>query len=181
MTGPRAIPDPGFAGDDGSADIRVSEALEAYGNGRGSAGAVLAALSGSRLLIPVVAVLDEAETGVGGLRQEKSSHMATVTIEGRDGRRALLAFTCTDSLARWRPDARPVPAALAVAARAALDDGAEAIAVDIAGPEPFSVEGASLRAFAAGRSVVRAPDGTYAWVIPTASGPSDPDGPPRAS
>ena len=175
MTGPRAIPDPGFAGDDGAADPAVAAALEAYGHGRGSAAAVLAALSASRLLIPVVAVLDEAETVAGGLQQEKSSHMATVTIEGRDGRRALLGFSSVESLARWRPDARPVPATLAVAARAALDDGAQAIALDIGGPVPFSIEGGSLQALASGQHVVRALDGSYAWAAPASSGSSDPD------
>ncbi len=178
--GGRSIPDPGFAGDDGSADAEVAAALEAFGHGRGSAAAVLAALSASRLLVPVVAVLDEAEMVAGGFQQEKSSHMATVTIEGHDGRRALLGFTSSDSLARWRPDARPVPASMAVTARAALDDGAEAIAIDLAGPVPFSVEGASLQAFAAGQQVVRGPDGSYAWAAPASSGSSDPDDSPRA-
>ncbi len=165
----RAIPDPGFAGDDGSADPAVAAALEAYRQGSSSVGAVLAALVTGRLLVPVVAVLDEAEAGPTGLHREKSSHMATVTVTGRDGRRALVAFTSTETLTRWRADARPVPVTASQAAGAALDEGADALVVDLAGPVPFAVEGAALRSLAAGHEIVRATDGTYAWAVPTAS------------
>ncbi|SCD76500.1 SseB protein N-terminal domain-containing protein, partial [Streptomyces sp. DvalAA-14] len=68
---------------------------------------MVAALHGARLLVPVVALLGEAETGPDGLRREKTSDMAVPTIQAPDGRRALPAFTSTASLARWRPDARP--------------------------------------------------------------------------
>jgi len=51
----RTIPDPGFAGDDGSADPAVRAALEEVAGGAPLHVAV-AALCGSRLLVPVVAV-----------------------------------------------------------------------------------------------------------------------------
>ena len=61
-----------YPGDDGSADTRVRAALDAYAAGRGSEHAVLTALAGSRLLVPVVALLTEAEhaarTGCAGSR-----------------------------------------------------------------------------------------------------------------
>ncbi|MYS20752.1 MULTISPECIES: SseB family protein, partial [unclassified Streptomyces] len=107
------MPDPGFADDDGSAAPALAAALADYARDRTTprAGAaeraVVAALHGARLLVPVVALLGEAETGPDGLRREKTSDMAVPTIQAPDGRRALPAFTSTASLARWRPDARP--------------------------------------------------------------------------
>src|SRR5262249_15163415 len=79
-----------YPGDDGSPDPRVSAALDAYVAGRGSEHAALAALAGCRLLVPVVALLTEAEQGgPGGLRRDKSSEMALPTLIGTDGRAAL--------------------------------------------------------------------------------------------
>ena len=137
------------AADIGVADPAVVTALAAYDRGIGPAVAVLAALADSRLLVPVVAVLDEAEQGQDGMPVEKSSHMATVSTTGRDGRRGLLAFTGVESLRRWDPDARPVPAPAPDIAAAALDDGADAVVIDLAGPVAFAVEGSDLRELAA--------------------------------
>jgi SseB protein N-terminal domain len=134
--------------DVGSADPDVSAALAGYADGTNGPAAVLAALAASRLLVPVVAVLDQADRAAGGARIEKSSHMATVSTIGLDGRRGLLAFTCLASLRRWKPDARPVPAATPAVAAAALDQGAHAVVVDIAGPVLFSIDGVDLQALA---------------------------------
>ena len=101
-----------------------------------------------RLLVPVVAVLDEAGATVRRDPHDKSSHMATVTTTGRDGRRGLLAFTGVESMQRWNPHARPVPAPTRVAAAAALAEGAGAVVVDLAGPVVFAIEAADLRALA---------------------------------
>lgn len=136
--------------DTGEADPRVVAALAAYANGSGGSADVVAALAASRLLVPVVAVLDEAGGSAHGSRTDKASHMATVTTTGRDGRRGLLAFTCTESMSRWQARARPVPVSTRDAAEAALADGAEAVVVDLAGPVVFSIEAPDLRALAAG-------------------------------
>jgi SseB protein N-terminal domain len=74
------------------------------------------------------------------------------TLIGRDGRPAVLAFTGLDALARWRPDARPMPAEADRVWRAAVADGC-AVVIDVAGPVPLAVEGARLTALAAGRPV----------------------------
>jgi hypothetical protein len=124
--------------------------LAAYASGTGGSADVVAALAISRLLVPVVAVLDEAGESADGNRTDKASHMATVTTTGRDGRRGLLAFTCTESMGRWQSRARPVPVSTRDAAEAALADGAEAVVVDLAGPVVFSIEAPDLRALAAG-------------------------------
>ena len=52
-----------FPGDDGAADPAVLAALAAYAAGQGSEHAALNALAGSRLLVPVVAVLTEEASG----------------------------------------------------------------------------------------------------------------------
>jgi hypothetical protein len=129
----------------------VSAALGAYAAGQGSEHAALTALAASRLLVPVVAVLTDAEQGgAGGLRREKSSEMALPTLIGADGRAALPAFTCLDSLARWRADARPVPVPAAGVWQAGAQE-ASAVVIDVAGPVPFAVDGARLAALAEGR------------------------------
>jgi hypothetical protein len=43
-----------FAGDNGAADPRIAAVLAAYGAGQESEQAVLTALAGSRLLVPLV-------------------------------------------------------------------------------------------------------------------------------
>jgi hypothetical protein len=146
----RNIPTPQFPDDDGSADPALTAALFAYAQGRAGEHEVLAALADTRLLVPVVAVLTEEEDG-----REKESDMALPTLVGQDGRRGVLGFTSDDSLKRWRADARPVAVRARDACRAALDEDADALVVDVAGPVPFAVEGNRLYTFAEGRPVPR--------------------------
>ena len=123
----RTLAGPALSEDDGSADPALRELLK---GGCGSQEEVLRALSGSRLLVPVMAVADEtADDGSG-----KSSHMAVVSMINAAGEKGLLAFTGMDSMAAWNPDARPVPVPARAAARAALADGAQALVIDVAGP-----------------------------------------------
>ena len=150
----RTLPDPGFAGDDGSADTEVGEALAAYAAG-GSRLAALQVLQRARLLVPVVAVLGDVEQDASGLARDKSSEMATVLLTGPGGRQGLLAFTSAQTMARWDPEARPVPVAAPLAARAALQDGAEAVVVDVAGPVTYAIEGGSLASLAEGLVLTR--------------------------
>jgi len=137
-----------FRDDDGAADPRVTEALAAYHAGQGSEQAALTALAAARLLVPVVAILADGSAAEG----DKNSEMVLPTLIGRDGRPAVLAFTGLDTLARWRPDARPVPAEADRVWRAAVTDGC-AVVIDVAGPVPLAVEGARLAALAAGQAV----------------------------
>jgi type III secretion system (T3SS) SseB-like protein len=152
--GGRRIPDPGFAGDDGAPDARLSAALAAYDGRPGRHLEVFLALQRARLLVPVVAVLGEVEHDETGLAQDKTSDMATALLVGRDGRQALLAFTGMETLARWRSDARPVPVTAALAARSAVQEGASALVLDVAGPTTYAVEGALLDGLARGRTLV---------------------------
>jgi len=146
-----------FRGDDGAADPVVAAALAAYLAGEGSEHAALTALSAARLLVPVVAVATDLPPGGARdnhatAKNSKNSEMVLPTLIGRDGRPAVLAFTCLDALVRWRPQARPVPAEADRVWRAAMADGC-AVIIDVAGPVPLAVEGARLAALAAGRQV----------------------------
>ena len=159
----RSIPDPGFPGDDGTADPQLAAALAAYdADPEGRHHQTLAVLQHTRLLVPVVAVLGEAETGADGLAREKSSDMAAVLMTGRDGRSALLAFTGSAALTAWDPDARPVPVTVRDAARAALQDDADALLVDVAGPVMMVVDRAELGELAEGHVLVPVADG-WGW------------------
>jgi type III secretion system (T3SS) SseB-like protein len=132
-----------FRHDDGAADPRVQAALAAYHAGQGSEQDALTALAAARLLVPVVAVQADTPT---------ASEMALPTLIGQDGRPAVLAFTGLGTLARWQPNARPVPAEAGRVWRAAVADGC-AVVIDVAGPVPLAVEGARLAALAAGQPV----------------------------
>ncbi|MGW0805500.1 SseB family protein [Nonomuraea sp. NPDC002799] len=144
-----SIPQPLDPHDDGSAAPEVTAALAAYQAGTATAGDVLNALAGARLLVPVVALLTESEVGAHGLRQEKESEMALPKLVGQDGRQAVLAFTGTEPLVKWRPDARPIQATTLQVCQAAVQERAAAVVVDVAGPVQFVIEGEVLEALAA--------------------------------
>jgi hypothetical protein len=143
------VPDPEFADDDGTVRAPLADVLAAYDDGRASVRDVALVLATSRLMTPLVAVLDEVEP-VDGLRRENSSHMASVSLVGADGRRALLAFSSVQSMAAWDPAARGIPTRGARVAAGALEEGADAVLLDLAGPVRVALEGALLRALAAG-------------------------------
>ena len=137
-----SIPDPGLAGDDGAADPGVLEAMDRYRAGKLSEHELIQRLRGSRLLVPVVAVLDSVfpdedsvdeehgERDRPGHGLEKDSHMAAVSMVNPDGRRGLLAFTGVESLTHWDAAARPVPVTFEAALEAARSDGADALVLD---------------------------------------------------
>jgi hypothetical protein len=153
------IPDPGFAGDDGSADPQLAVALAAYASEgtQENEERVLALLATARLMVPIVAVLGEVETDENsGLKHEKTSDMAVPTIQAPDGRKGLPAFTSLASLAAWRADARPAPVPASQAVQAAWSEHADALLIDLAGPVFFELSGAAMRAVAEGRAHVAA-------------------------
>src|SRR5208282_2368449 len=153
-----------FRDDNGAADPRVAAALAAYQVGRGSEQAALTALAAARLLVPVVPVLadgpaadpsaaDPSAADPSAANRDKNSEMVLPTLIGRDGRPAVLAFTSLDALARWRANARPVPAETDRVCRAAVADGC-AVVIDVARlealaagqPVPLAHEDPDLRA-----------------------------------
>jgi len=170
MPEPRGIADPRFAADTGKADSALAEALAAYADVPADPARnvdVFLALQTARLLVPVVAVLGEVEVDPAGLAHynttDKTTDMATALLTGRDGRVALLAFTSAEALCAWREDARPVPVPAALAARAALQERAAALVVDVSGPTTYVVEGDLLEGLARGWTLATTAQG-LAWV-----------------
>lgn len=151
----RTLPDTGFSGDEGGADRRLDSVLAEYAVGDATAYDVQRVLVDVRIIVPVVAMATETETDDAGLVHDKSTDMATVVLTGADGRKGLLAFGSTERMTEWRADARPVPVEATKAAAAALDEDADAILLDLGGPNPFVLEGALLRALSQGRPWVR--------------------------
>ncbi len=169
-----------YRDDRGQADPAVAAALAAYAAGTGGEHAALVALAASRLLVPVVPVLadavqddtvqddtsqaagrppesgDEATAAVGGGpdASDKRSDLAIPSLVGHDGRLALVAFTCADSLRRWQAGARPVPVPASAVFQTAVTESS-AVVIDVAGPVAVTVEGTRLAALAAG---CRVPD-----------------------
>ena len=120
----RRLVSPGrFTADDGSTDPDICAALRAPVDPE----RLRDAMQAGRLIVAVVA--SPADTGESG-----GSQMSVVSMVAADGRRGLLAFTGLDAMHRWNPHARPVPVAGPEVAQAALDDGCEAVVIDVAGP-----------------------------------------------
>jgi hypothetical protein len=138
-----------YSGDLGAADPEVEAVLAAFAAGACSEHEVLTALAGTRLLMPVVAMPEgSGEDGCG------RGEMAAPAIVGRDGRKALPAFTSLTALQGWQAAARPVPVPAASVWQSAVQDG-QAVIIDIAGPVPLAVDGARLAALASGGQVPR--------------------------
>jgi hypothetical protein len=96
-----------------------------------------------------------------------------VLLTGADGRLALLAFTDLAALAAWDPGARPVPVAAHLAAATAVQEGADALVVDVAGPHTFVVGDDDLERIAAGWRPVHLPDDGWAWLGAAPDAPAD--------
>jgi SseB protein N-terminal domain len=159
-----------FPDDDGTCPPPLAAALASYAAGEpGASVEVIRQLQPSRLLVPVVALLGEVEYDDKGLAHDKSSDMATVLVQNAAGEKALLAFTSTATLTTWNAEARPVPAPAPVAANSALQEGAAALVLDIAGPVTFALTGADLKAVAAGWELIRVGD-EWAWAAPATDG-----------
>jgi hypothetical protein len=119
---------------------------------------VLAVLGEVRVFVPVVALLDDVPAD-----GDKEADMAAVMMTGADGRRALLAFSSVATMTAWNTDTRPVPVWGRQAARAALDEGASAVLLDLASPTFTVIETADVEHLAAGHRLVSTEAGT-AWV-----------------
>lgn len=159
----RTLTEQPFAGDDGRTDATLLAALTRWA-AEPDAGAlveVVRAWAPTRVLVPIVAVLGEEDalTAASDHGQgDKSADMALVTITGRDGRKILPSFTSTDALAAWNGTARPVPVEAARAAQAAVLEGCDLVAIDLAGPIDCLLPRPAVWAVAQGR----------AWLPPAA-------------
>jgi hypothetical protein len=151
MSHDRSLASPQFPDDDGSVDPRLRAAF-------GDDVAVLVALADVRVFVPIVALLGEVPAD-----GDKNADMAAVLMTGADGRQALLAFSSVASMAAWDPQARPVPILGRDAARAALDEGAAAILLDLANDTFTVVETDDVQHLAGGHRLVQT-DADPVWL-----------------
>jgi len=150
-----------WAGDRGEPDARVRAALVAAGSSQPDAYlAAVAALCGARLLLPIVAGGDEAGEGPDPHRH---AEMAAVLIRSASGASGALAFTGLDALTAFGAAARPVPCTLDEVAGTAVEAGASAIVIDVAGPQSLVIEGELLDRLASGQRLVALDDG-WGWL-----------------
>jgi hypothetical protein len=160
----RLIQGSSYVDDDGAPEEALLASLEGYAAGDLLYPEVVAVLAGSRLLVPVVALLGEVEYDDAGLARDKSSDMATVLLTAPDGRRGLLAFAGTETMRAWDQQARPVPLAAPLAAATAVQEGADALVIDVGSDHAFTVGGEDLRRLATGWRPVGLDDGGWAWL-----------------
>lgn len=165
-----------FPGDDGLADPALRRGLSTAMSGQPADYlAAVAALCQARVLVPVAATATaEAAVHAHGpvdrlLRVDKEADMAVVMLQAGDGRRALLAFTGMDSLQAWDSSTRPVPVTIDTVARAAVQEDAAAVLVDLKGPFPIVLEAEILEQLSLGHRLVQLPDEGFGWVQPAQS------------
>jgi hypothetical protein len=147
----RSLAQPAFPDDDGLVDGSLAAAF-------GDGARVLAVLGEVRVFVPVIALLGDVPTD-----GDKEADMAAVMMTGADGRQALLAFSSVAAMSAWNAEARPVPVRGRQAARAALDEGARAVLLDLANPTFTVIETADVEHLAAGHRLVSTDVGP-AWV-----------------
>jgi hypothetical protein len=119
-----------FTDDDGAVVENVLAALQSFAKSPGVAtrALVVSQLRGTRLLVPVVAmVVERAADG-----SDKKSEIQQVYFESDDGRHATLAFTSLAALHNWDPLARPIPQWAELVAANALEIGHDALILDFA-------------------------------------------------
>lgn len=121
----RALTSTGFDSDTGEADPTLLARLT---DGSDEV-ALFAAVSGARLLVPIVA----APAGIddsGELTVERSTDMAVVTLMSPDGQRALPVFSSLAALSAWDASARPSPVTSSRAAQAAVSERCDVLLLD---------------------------------------------------
>jgi hypothetical protein len=151
--GGRELSSTGFDGDTGAADPALVTALADPLDEV----ALMAAVSGARLLVPIVAEpvsLDDS----GEHTVEKQTDMAAVTLVAPDGTRALPVFSSTAAITAWDPEARPVPVTAARAAQAAVSERCDVMVVDLAGPRTVALRPSMVWALAQQRDWLPAHD-----------------------
>ena len=115
------------------------------------------ALSTSRLLVPLLAEAGDIGVTPEGRTVEKSQELSIVTVAGPDGRKVMLAFSSTDAMRRWNPEARPIPVPGPQLALAAAQEETDLIVIDAGSPDiECGVRRPALRALALGEPAVPA-------------------------
>lgn len=137
-----------FDHDDGTADPAWAAVLGRLAQGEADEAAVVRTLSRMRVfaaVVPTVAETSEHEHSGHDhehgetLHGDKAADVALVSLQSRDGRRALPVFTSVPALTSWNPQARPVAAWMPRACLSAVDEGNELVVVDPGAETTFVV------------------------------------------
>ena len=137
-----------FAADDGAADPRLLAALADFRRGREDRTAVIDAVRGARLLVPLIAEVGEIGVNTHGSVIDKSSELSIVTVAGPDGRKVMPAFTSAEAMRSWKPAARPVPVDAVRLALAAVSEDTELVILDPTASTEFAIRRPALWAIA---------------------------------
>lgn len=151
-------PNQAFAGDHGDPDPQVRAALAAAADDPAGYLRAVAALCGARLLLPIA--------------PDPDGDLSAVQVTAADGGTGLLAFTGLDALSTWNPAARPVPCTLDEVAATAVETGARAVVIDLAGPARLVIEADLTAELAQGHRLVELADGGFGWLRRAADVPA---------
>lgn len=143
-----------YAGDDGSAPVGYLEAVRALAERGAGRGAVVEALRGERVLVPLLAAAGETGVDERGRTIDKTQELSIVTVQGPDGAPILPMFSHVQAMQAWNAAARPVPSSVQRAAAAALD-----------GPARIVLDPGSASEFVLGRTMLEAmlADAPWSW------------------
>jgi len=146
----RRFEDNPHAGDDGSADPALLDALLRFRAGEGSQTEVVDALRTARVLIPLIAEKGEEGVAPSGLTVDKTQELSIVTVAAPDGRRVQPVFSSVTAMAAWDAAARPIPVdAVRVALSASAED-TDLIVLDPTAETEFVVRRPAVWAIAQG-------------------------------
>ncbi|MFC5928886.1 SseB family protein [Cryobacterium melibiosiphilum] len=136
------------AEDDGLAPAVLMAALAGFRARQVGEEQVVAALRGSRLLIPLVTRLGDAAVGPHGIMIDKTQELSIITVAGPDGRNVLPAFTSAAAMTAWNAEARPVPADAVRVALAAAQEDTDLVVLDPTAPSEYVIRRPALWAIA---------------------------------
>lgn len=142
-----------FPEDRGELSATMREALRAVDAGQDTTReALVAALAGERVLVPIQAIATEEAVTASGLHADNASDMAMVSFRLADGQVALPLFTSVAALNAWSAEARPVPLQAERAAQAAVAEGCTMLVIDAGRQIPLTLSRSALWALAQGRA-----------------------------
>lgn len=136
------------AGDEGSADPQLLQALAEFQNGVGAIEAVFEAFKSSRVLVPLVAELGDSGEGAHSQTVDKSADLSIVSVQTPDGQTGIPIFSCVETMARWNPAARPVPTDMPRVALAAASEHSNRVILDPGSPTEFVLRRPMIEAMA---------------------------------
>lgn len=146
----RSFDDNPFSGDNGEADPRLIETISRFHSGEVTGDKVLKILGEVRLLIPLIAHLEEAGEGPHGQKVDKSADLSIVTVSTPDNQKGLPVFSSVSAMSKWNPEARPVPNRGDKVCLAAASEGNTRLVLDPTSDTEFVVRRPGIAAIAQG-------------------------------